>query len=438
MRTRHGNPLYIIGMGADGMDSLSVAAARMLFSADVIFTSRRLAELLPSTLREKVRTWAVPFDAMVDEIAGLRGNGQKVAVLATGNPFYYGVGSVLARHFAPEEIKAWPAPSAFALAAARLGWPQQDIWKISLHGRHPRVLEPFLVERSRVFVLTEPGSLKIVARQLKRRNLTGSRVVVLANLGAKDETIRELSVEEALSFDDSVLSLPHVIALDCQYEDERLGFHPLACSRAAGLPDDAFEHDGQITKAPVRAITVAALMPRPRTCLWDIGAGCGSVAIEWLRMSGHTAHAVAIERSEERCGMIARNADAVGAARLRIVNGTAPEALRDLPAPDVVFIGGGVADEAVFNAAWEALTPGGWLVANAVSLQAEQALLARHARLGGELMRIQVSHAAPLGAQAGAAEPGDGGMAEARADWGGYHAFRQSLPVTQWKVRKPA
>ncbi len=449
-RQKHPNPLLIIGMGAGGMDSLSIGASRALFSADVIYTSTRLARLLPPPLKTKSTTWPVPFNAMIDEITRHRQEGRKVAVLATGNPFYYGVGVVLAQHFPPEEIEAWPQPSAFALAAARLGWAEQDIFKISLHGRQTRALEPLLVERSRIFLLTEPNTLRRVAERLERRNLLGSRIVILADLGGPDEQVHELTVTEALHFDDAVLSMPHVIALECRYANPETDFHPLACSRAPGLAEDAFEHDGQITKWPVRAITISALMPRARTLLWDVGAGSGSVAIEWLRSAGHTAHAIAIERNEERCRMIERNADALGASKLRVVCGEAPEALANLPRPDVVFLGGGVADEAVFQAAWDALLRGGWLVANAVSLAAEQALLARHARLGGELLRIQLSHAAPIGGQR---EPRESaptepeqmqqpavGMAEAPAgllaEGAGYEAFRQSLPVTQWRVRK--
>ena len=441
-------------MGASGMDSLSIGASRALFSADVIYTSNRLARMLPPPLRGKVVTWPVPFSAVAEKIERQRREGRKVAVVATSNPFYYGVGVVLARHFPPEEIEAWPAPSAFALAAARLGWAEQDVFKISLHGRQTCALEPLLVERSRIFLLTEPHTLYRVAERLKRRNLLGSRVIVLADLGGPEEQIHELTVEEAQDFDDAILSLPHVIALDCQYANPETDFHPLACSRAAGLAEECFEHDGQITKAPVRAITVNALMPRARTLLWDIGAGCGSVAIEWLRMAGHTAHAIAIERDARRCRMIERNADALGAPRLRVVHGAAPEALKNLPRPDVVFLGGGVADEAVFEGAWAALPKGGWLVANAVSLAAEQALLARHARLGGELMRIQISRADTIGPGprqlpgAGAREAGAApattaaeGMAEARAapltaEEEGHRAFRHALPITQWRVRK--
>ncbi len=435
-RTGHENPLLVIGMGAAGMDSLSVAATRALFRADVIYTSNRLAKLLPPPLRSRIRTWPVPFNAMVEEISRERARGRKVAVLATGNPFYYGVGAVLARHIPPHEIEAWPTPSAFALASARLGWPEQDIFKISLHGRNARALEPLLVERTRIFLLTEPNSLRTVAERLHRRNLLGTRIHVLVDLGAPDEEIHELTVEEAENFDDSVLSRPHVIALDCRYADPETDFHPLACSRATGLAEECFAHDGQITKAPVRAITVGALMPRARTLLWDIGAGCGSVSIEWLRMSGHTAHAIAIERNEERCRLMERNADALGAPKLRIVCGSAPEALRGLPRPDVVFIGGAVDDDAVFEAAWQALVRGGWLVANAVSLRAEQALLARHARYGGELMRMQFAHAEPLVMKTQWNAEVETGMAEARPPLSGYEAFRQSLPVTQWRVRK--
>ncbi len=194
----------------------------------------------------------------------------------------------------------------------------------------------------------------------------------------------------------------------------------------------------RVRSSPAWYSTVSALMPRSRTLLWDIGAGCGSVSIEWLRMSGHTAHAIAIEQNPERCRLIEQNADQLGAPRLRIVCGKAPEALAGLPRPDVVFLGGAVADEAVFEAAWEALPRGGWLVANAISLQAEQALLARHAKYGGELMRMHFAHAAPLSMREESSPAGaTAGMAEARTPLSGYQVFRQTLPVTQWRVRKP-
>ncbi len=437
-------PLHVIGMGADGMDGLSVNATRALFKADVIYTSSRLAALLAEPLQGKVRPWPVPFDAMVEDIRTNRKNGRQVVVLATGNPFHYGIGSVLAQHFPPAEMRVWPAPSAFALAAARLGWALQDVRKLSLHGRDARALEPHLLQHNRILLLTEPNTLGEVARRLQRRHLNGSRVVVLGNLGGPDERIYELSVEEALAFDNAVLTMPHVIALECRHEDAVRDFHALAASHAPGLPDAAFVHDGQITKAPIRAITIAALLPRPRTRLWDIGAGCGSIATEWLLMAGHTAHAVAIERDARRCRMIEHNADALGAPNLRIVQGAAPQALDGLPRPDVVFLGGAVASEEVFASAFNALPRGGWLVANAVSLQAEQALLARHAQYGGELLRLSVAQAAPLGGGAAlqmveADDTSEMAMAEQRASLigsGGYSVFRPSLPVTQWRVRK--
>ena len=441
-------PVDLVGMTPAGLDSLPLRIARRLFAADVIFTSGRLANLLPDTFQAKIRVWPTPFDALLDEMEELREAGKRIAVIATGDPLHFGVGATLRQRFSMEDMRVWPAPSAFSLAAARLGWPLEETVALSLHGRSPACIERYLCNNARLLVLTDATSLPQVCARLKRRGLDDTRITLLANLDGDEERVLSLSVQEAEQISEELRQMPHVLALECRLSEQaaRAGRMPLPL--AAGLPDDAFAHDGQITKAPMRAITVSALCPRPHAILWDIGAGCGSVAIEWLRLAGPAAHAVAVEQNESRARLIAQNADVLGTPRLRIVTGKAPEALRSLPAPNAVFIGGGLRNDDIFKAAWEALKPGGVLVANAVSLAGEAALLARHAEMGGELMRFSTSMAAPLVSPQSAAQtpPEDeeeqtqelAGVAEAPAGLSGApQAFRPAFSVTQWRIRKP-
>ncbi len=426
-------PLDIVGMTSSGLEGLPMAVVRRLFDADIIFTSSRLARLLPDSMREKTRTWPSPFDALLDEIAALREQGGKVVVLATGNPFHYGIGTALVKRFRPEEMRVWPSPSTFTLAATRLGWPLQDVTMFSLHGRAPALIETHLHHGARIICLTDASTLDNVRRRLLLRGLEETRVHLLVGLNGPDERVISFIAREEPNIPDELLRLPHVLALECRAAEESLrkGRRPLPL--CAGLPDDSFEHDGQITKAAVRAITISALEPRPHAVLWDIGAGSGSIGIEWLRLAGPRAHAFAIERDARRCDGIRRNADALGTPQLRVICEAAPQALRRLPRPDAVFIGARIADGEIFETAWKALEPGGVLVANAVTVEGEAALHARHASMGGDLQRISTARAAPL------AESGDApqyaaqaGMAETRPV-----AFRPALSITQWRIRKP-
>ncbi len=410
--------LLVIGMGEDGLEGLSLKATRALFAADAIFTSQRLAKLLPEELRERARIWPSPFSAMEEEIAALRAQGRKVAVVASGNPFFHGVGALLARR-AAQRGEAWDgqafcAPSSFSLACARLGWAQQEVRCISLHGkRDARRIEAAIQPGARLLVLADGAHTPAeVARRLLRRGFGESRMIVLEHLGGKRERMVELSVAEAAGADGGPIAPLHVLAVEC-----RAGAGARILPLAAGLPDGFFEHDGQLTKSMVRAITIGALEPRPGALLWDVGAGCGSVTVEWLRLAGGGSRAWAVERKPERCEMIARNADALGGAGLEIVAGEAPRALEGLPVPDAVFIGGGVENAEIIGRCMAALRPGGILVANAVTTGGEAALAGLHDRHGGELARIAIARSAPLGGKA---------------------ALRPALPVTQFRWRKEA
>ncbi len=334
--------------------------------------------------------------------------GQKICVLASGDPFFFGVGATLARHVQAGEFTAYPAPSAFSLAASRLGWPLQEIETVSLHGRPVDLVRPLLHPGRRIAALTsdEKGPAELAAL-LTESGFGRSRMTVLEALGGTAERIRSAQAGRFALADVNALN---VVAIEVSAEP---GARIL--SRTSGLDDVLFEHDGQITKREVRALTLSALAPRRGEFLWDIGAGSGSIGIEWM-LADPSLSAVAIEAHPERAARIRRNAVAFGVPGLDVIEGQAPDALAGLRQPDAIFIGGGGSDPCVFDTAVEALKPGGRLVANAVTLEMETVLLAARARLGGELTRIEISRAAPIGSMSG---------------------WKPAMPVTQWTWTKP-
>lgn len=335
--------------------------------------------------------WDRPLDRTLAEIAARRG--RRVTVLASGDPLWYGVGVTLSRQFSREEMTILPHASAFSLAAARLGWPLADCAMLSLHNRPLDSLRLHLTPGRRALILTEDGATpQAVARLLTGSGWGPSVLTVFERLGGPREAV---IVEMAQQWGERSVAGLNTIALECRASPAA---RPL--SRLAGLPDEAFEHDGQLTKREVRATTLAALAPLPGEMLWDVGAGCGSVAIEWLR-AGDGVAAVAIEREPGRAAMIAHNAAALGVPGLRIVAGMAPQALAGLPPPDAVFVGGGLDADGLLPSLWQALRPGGRLVANAVTTESERRLLDWQAASGGALARISVSRAEPLGARLG-------------------------------------
>ncbi len=372
-----------------------------------MFGGRRHLALAAPLIRGAARPWPSPFDGAADEV--LRQRGRTICVLASGDPFQYGIGAVLARHVAPREMIVLPAPSAFSLAAARLGWALPRTVLLSVHGRALDLLRPHLQPGARILALTSDGDgPAAIAKLLAATGFGASRLSVLEALGGPRERIRSAT---AAAFDIDAPDALNTVAIEVEATaDARV------LARASGLADDLFEHDGQITKREIRAVTLSSLKPRRGELLWDIGAGSGAVAIEWLLADPAFMQAIAIERRADRAARIARNAAAFGVPDLKVVEAAAPAALRDLPAPDAVFVGGGVSGRGIIDAAARALRPGGRLVANAVTLGSETLLLARHAALGGELIRIAVSRAEPLG---------------------GKTAWRPALPVTQWLWRKP-
>jgi precorrin-6Y C5,15-methyltransferase (decarboxylating) len=361
--------------------------------------------LAADDLREKL-TWTSPLASSIDEIVSRRG--QSICVLASGDPMCYGIGVTLKRRIPISEITIVPAPSAFSLACARLGWSLAEVEMLSLCGRDPALIQSAIYPGGRLLVLSEGRNTPaVVASLLMQRGFGSSQVIVLERMGGSHERIVE-GIASAWTATD--LAELNTIAIACVADP---GVMPL--SRLAGLPDAAYHHDGQLTKREMRAIALSALAPTPGGMLWDVGAGCGSIAIEWMR-SHPLCRAIAIERVPARLQYIADNATALGTPNLQLVEGDAPAALKNLPTPDAIFIGGGLTAENLFPTCWQALRSGGRLVANAVTVESEQKLLQWHEQWGGNLTRIAIQRAEPLGK---------------------FLAWRALVPVTQWTVVKP-
>jgi precorrin-6Y C5,15-methyltransferase (decarboxylating) len=397
-------PLAIVGIGADGWAGLGEPAREALRAAELIVGSERQLALLDHTAGER-RAWPSPIDPLVDELVA--GSPRPTAVLASGDPMLHGIGATLARRLGPERLRVYPHPSAFALACARLGWPATEVDLVSAVGRPPEVVARLLQPGRRLiaYVAGADGAAA-VARIARERGFGDSRLVVLEQLGAAVERVHETTPD---GWGQRTADPLHAVALDCG----RAPGAPLL-PLTPGLPDDAYENDGQLTKLGVRAITLAALGPAPGQLLWDVGAGSGSIGIEWLRAEA-TARAIAIEARADRAERAAANARRLGVPHLEMIQGRAPAALEGLEAPDAIFVGGGVTEPELLGRCWSALLPGGRMVANAVTLEGEARLLEARATHGGQLMRIGLEHADPVG---------------------GFTAWRAQLPVVQWSARR--
>lgn len=396
--------ITVLGLGENGLAGLTREAREAFDAAEVLIGGERHLALAPSRKPERL-TWRTPLKDTMADIE--RRRGKRVVVLASGDPMMFGVGATLARHFRPDELSIVPTVGAFSLAAARLAWSLPDTALLTLHGRKLDILNAHVAPGARLLILSEDGATPgQVASALVRRGYPASAMTVFEHMGGPKEK----------RIDGTAASWPHgrvadlnTIAVACV-----AGPDAVILPGAPGLPDDLFQHDGQMTKREVRAATVAALAPLPGQTLWDVGAGCGSVAIEWLR-AAPGGKAYAIERDPKRRSMIARNAGFFGVPYLKPVEGEAPEALSALPAPDAVFIGGGLSAPGLAELCWEKLKPGGRLVANAVTVEGEATLARLHRTLGGALTRISVSRAEQVGAMQG---------------------WRPAMPVTQLAAAK--
>jgi precorrin-6B C5,15-methyltransferase / cobalt-precorrin-6B C5,C15-methyltransferase len=396
--------LSIVGIGEDGIEGLTPIARSLVQAAEMVFGGQRHLVLAAPLIRGIARPWRSPFERAVEEVLAQRG--RQVCVLASGDPFVYGVGSVLLRHVDPRETVAVPAPSTFSLAAARLGWALPETTQLSLHGRALDLVRPHLQPAARVLALTSDGEgPAALARLLADTGFGSSRMTVFEALGGPRERLRATT---AAGFDLGDVGPLNIVAVEVEASP---GARVLA--RTSGLSDELFEHDGQITKREIRAMTLAALSPRRDELLWDVGAGAGSVAIEWM-LADPSMRAIAIEARSDRVARIRRNAAAFGVPGLEVIEGVAPAAFAGLAQPDALFIGGGAAG--ALDAAVAALRPGGRLVVNAVTVETEALLMACRATLGGELTRVAIARAEPMG---------------------GMQAWRPALPLTQWVWEKP-
>jgi precorrin-6B C5,15-methyltransferase / cobalt-precorrin-6B C5,C15-methyltransferase len=400
--------LSIVGIGEDGIEGLSPVAQKLVASAELVVGGKRHLGLAEALIRGRTLAWPSPIGEALPEIAKHRG--RPVVVLASGDPFHYGIGDLLLRSIPAAETLCLPNASAFSLAAARLGWTLQDVALVSLHGRALEGIVRHLQPGARILALSWDGETPArLARFLVDRGMGRSTLTVLEAMGGPRERVRSAAAKD---FDLAEIAALNTIALNVEASHDAKVL-PLA----PGLDDSLFEHDGQLTKREVRAITIAALAPRQGELLWDVGLGAGSVAIEWL-LRHPSLKAIGIESDAERAARATRNAATLGTPDLQIVQQHAPEAFAGLPAPDAIFVGGGLSNPGLIVSAWDALKPGGRLVANAVSIQSEARLIECFQRHGGELVRLDVSKAG-------------------RAGNGDVFVWRAAAPIVQWRASKP-
>lgn len=370
-----------------------------MFQAEVIFGSKRHVQLLPE-LNASIREWPVPFESGIPLLLAERG--RDVVMLVSGDPFWFGAGTVLARHLAPIEWRALPAPSTFSLAAARLGWPIEDTKFLGVHAAPIGRVRPYLRRKEKIIVLVRNNDAVIeLSALLCAQGFGGSTMHILEALGGERERIRTISAEQ-FQFDD--ILHPVAVALEVAGSG-----NAIPCS--SGIDDDFFEHDGQITKKIIRAVTLSALAPNPGELLWDIGTGSGSIAIEWL-LSNPKNNAIGFEFNSTRAVRARRNAKNLGVDWLRIIEGDASEMLEEAPLPDAVFVGGGVSNE-LLRVLWRRLKPGTRIVINAVTLESEILLVKWQEKKGGRIVKLDVSEVTSLGERRG---------------------WKASYPIVQWQV----
>ncbi|MEG5066945.1 precorrin-6y C5,15-methyltransferase (decarboxylating) subunit CbiE [Microcoleus sp. B3-A4] len=397
--------LSVLGIGEDGLSGLGPIAFTLLSQSQVVVGGARHLAMLPTDDTREKLVWASPLQTTVDDI--LRRRGQSVCVLASGDPMCHGIGVTLSRHIPISEMTVIPAVSAFSLACARLGWPLAQVETFSLTNRPIASIALALSPGARLLVLSADRHTPAqVAQLLTQRGFGSSLMTVFERMGGDSERRIE---GVAAAWNESDLADLNTIAIAVAADRETV-----IVPRTSGLPDAAYRHDGQLTKREVRAVTLSTLAPIPGELLWDLGAGCGSIAIEWMR-SHSRCRAIAIERDPTRLQYIAENASTFGVPELQIVAGEAPEALTNLPQPNAIFIGGGVTAEAVLETCWNALGKGGRLVVNAVTVESEFKVLQWHDLYGGELIRIGIQRVGAIGS---------------------FQGWKPLAPVTQWAVVK--
>ena len=394
--------ITVIGIGEDGFSGLSPAACRIIKQARIIFGGKRHLAMLPGEISAQKSPWISPFNDNMPLIANVMA--KNPVILASGDPMYFGVGNTLVDHFGFENISVFPAPSSITLACARTGWALAECDVVTLHGRSPEKLRAHLRPRGKIIALSHDGTTPALAAvMLYEAGYGDSNITVCERLGGDHEKITTQTAREwqsqAMGANANTLIDPLNVILIDLVADASATILPLG----PGLPDDAFVHDGMITKSEIRAQTISSLGPWKGAVLWDVGAGCGSISIEWMRLGGR---AIAIERDGKRCDMIRKNATRLGTPDLIVHHAnidhaldkakTSPD-LHHFPAPDAIFIGGGITTPNLMEHCWDLLSTHGRLVANTVTLEGEQELFRFYNKFGGTLSRLTVSRLAARG-----------------------------------------
>ncbi|MCE2717236.1 MAG: precorrin-6y C5,15-methyltransferase (decarboxylating) subunit CbiE [Dolichospermum sp.] len=394
--------LSIIGIGEDGLAGLSPIAVSFLNKAKIIFGGERHLSMLPPDNNCEKIPWKSPFPTSITEIISRRG--QAVCILASGDPLCYGVGTNILKDINISEVTIIPAPSAFSLACSRLGWSLTEVETLSLCGRPLSLVQCYIYPGAKLLILSEGKHTPAnVAEILTSRGYGNSQITVLEKMGNTNENI---ITNIATNWQEKNIAPLNTIAVECIADKGIVGL-----SRFPGLPDSAFHHDGQLTKREVRAVTLSSLAPLPGELLWDVGAGCGSISIEWLR-SDRRCRAIAIEQNASRINYIADNAAALGTPNLQIIAGKSTEVIENLPPPNAIFIGGGVTEPKILENCWNTLLPGGRMVVNVVTLEGELILYQWYEKVGGNFTRIAIQRAEPIGSR--------------------FLGWKAMSPVTQW------
>ena len=397
--------LSIIGIGEDGIDGLSPQARRLIAEATLVVGGGRHLKLATDLIKGEGLVWRSRIEDTLPDIMARRPS--SVCVLASGDPFHYGIGGMLAGAVPMDEIISLPQPSSFSLAASKLGWSLQETALVTIHGRPIETIRSHLGNDRRILALAWDGASAAALGQYLRRNGFGrSRLHVLEALGGPKERHLQFIAEDMDGRQTNPLA---VLAIEVIAD---VGARQIYL--AAGLPDDWFEHDGQMTRREMRALVLSALQPRPGQILWDIGGGSGSISIEWM-LRHPTLSSFCIEQHAERCRRIVANAAAIGVPGLKVVEGRAPDCLAGLPEPDAIFVGGGTSDVALTNCLWDRLKPGGRFVANAVTIEGAETLQAMYRLHGGDLLRASFERMQPVG---------------------GFHAWKPAMPVVQWTATR--
>lgn len=398
--------LKIIGIGENGMDGLNTSACHDIATAQHVFGGARHLSLLKGLIKGRAHLWPSPFLQAVDDLAKLRG--KNVVVLTSGDPMHFGAGVTFNRYFDRTEMEIYPHPSSFSLAAARLGWPLQDVDCLSVHGRPFDSFIRAIANGKKLLTLANDGKSPLqIAKILCDHGFAKSQIFILEHLEGNEEAIHFFLAKDLINQQFADLN---IIGVNCMIDEGHQPFPSFAT-----LPDDAFIHDGQITKQDIRAITLAHLAPTSHELLWDIGAGSGSISIEWLRL-GYKCRAIAIEKNANRAQNILKNAENLGvSSQLTLIESNAIDAIELLEAPDAIFIGGGFTATSLFEKCWQKLKKSGRIVVNAVTLESEAMMMGLARQYNGKLIKIEISNAQKLG---------------------NFHTWRQALPITMMVLQK--